>query len=162
MTDPDPTTDANAADYEGPIPPLYAHARYAARDTPDVIWYDPRDGRETIRISHDESEIVAGQRRLVAAKITPYQPAEFGTPAERYLTELVFEERERHDSGTAARREVHDSLTAARAYLREHVQGYGDAPRRDAVRERTGFDATASDQEIIPVGDEGGTINGRQ
>jgi len=144
MTD----ADDQVSEYDGPIPPLYAHARYAARDTPGVIWYDPRDGRETIRFEHDESEIVAGQRRLVTARIAPYQPAEFGTPAERYLTVLVFEERKGHDSGTAARREVHPSLADARAHLSEHVPGYDDAPQRDAVRERTGFDSIASDCEV--------------
>ena len=143
MTD----TTEQASKYDGPIPPTYAQARYAARDTPGVVWYDPRDGHEAIRIDHDDSEIVAGQRRLVAAKIAPYQPAEFGTPAEQYFTELVFETRVTHDGGTAARREVHDSLATARAYLGEHVPGYDDAPRRDAVRHRTGFDATTADSE---------------
>ena len=136
-----------ANEYDGPTPPHYAHVRYAAWDTPGVVWYDPRDGREAIRIDHDDSEIVNGQRRLVAAKVAPYQPAEFGTPAERYLTELVFETRDTHDSGTSARREVHDSLAAAQAHLDEHVSGYDDAPRVDAVRHRTGFDVTASDSE---------------
>jgi len=145
MTD----TDDRASEYDGPIPPLYAHARYAARDTPGIIWYDPRDGRETIRIEHDDSEIVAGQRRLTYAKITPYQPAEFGTPAERYLTVLVVETRVTYDSGTAARREVHPSLADARAHLSEHAPGYDDAPQRDAVRERTGFDAAASGCDVV-------------
>ena len=136
-----------ANEYDGPIPPTYAQVRYAARDTPGVVWYDPRDGREAIRIDHDDSEIEAGQRRLVAAKITPYRPAEFDTPAEQYLTELVFEDRVTHDSGTVARREVHNSLAAARAHLSEHVPSYDDAPRRDAVCHRTGFDATTTDSE---------------
>ena len=142
-------TDASdrASEYDGPIPPAYAQVRYAARDTPAVVWYDPRDGRETIRIDHDDSEIVAGQRRLVAAKISPYQPAEFGTPAEQYLTELVFETRDTHNSGTVARREVHNSLAAAQAHLGEHTPGYDDVPRQDAVRHRTGFDATTPDSE---------------
>jgi len=144
------TTDTDetdhASEYDGPTP-HYAHARYAARDAPGVIWYDPRDGHEAIRLDHDRCEIVAGQRRLVSAKITPYQPAEFGTPAERYLTVLTIETRVTHDSGTSARREVHDGLAAARAHLSEHVPSYDDAPRRDAVRHRTGFDATA-DSEV--------------
>ena len=142
-------TDApdQASEYDGPIPPTYAHARYAARDTPGIVWYDPRDGRESIRIEHGDSEIVSGQRRLVAAKVSPYQPAEFGTPAERYLTELVFETRDTHDSGTSARCEVHDFLAAAQAHLSEHVSGYDDAPRRDAVRHRTGLDVTIPDGE---------------
>jgi hypothetical protein len=140
-------TPDHTSEYDGPIPPTYAQVRYATQDTPGVIWYDPRDRREAIRIEHDEGEIVAGQHRLVAAKITPYQPAEFGTPAEQYLTELLFETRETHDSGTAARREVHDSLAAAQAHLSERVPAYDDAPRRDAVRHRTGFDATDSERE---------------
>ena len=142
-------TDASdqASEYDGPIPPTYAHVRYAARDTPGVVWYDPRDGREASRLSYDDSEIEAGQRRLVAAKITPYQPVEFDTPAEQYLTELVFETRDTHNSGTVARREVHNSLAAAQAYLSERTPGYDDAPRQDAVRHRTGFDATTPDSE---------------
>ena len=142
-------TDApnQASEYDGPIPPTYAHVRYATRDTPGVVWYDPRDRHEAIRIDHDDSEIEAGKRRLVAAKVRPYQPAEFGTPAERYLTELVFETRDTHDSGTSARHEVHDSLAAAQAHLSEHVPGYDDAPRQDAVRHRTGFGATTPDSE---------------
>ena len=106
-----------------------------------------RDGREAIRIDHGDSEIIAGQRRLVAAKVSPYQPTEFGTPAEQYLTELVFEMRDTHDSGTAARREVHDSRATAQAHLGEHVPTYDDAPRRDAVRHRTEVDVTATDSE---------------
>ena len=142
-------TDApdQASEYSGPTPPTYAQVRYAARDTPGVVWYDPRDNREAICIDYDKSEIVAGQRRIVGANISPYRLAEFGTPAERYLTELVFERRKIHDSGTAARREVHDSLAAAKAHLSEHVPDYDDTPRRDAVRHRTGFDATTPDSE---------------
>jgi hypothetical protein len=142
-------TDApdQASEYDGPIPPTYAQVRYATRDTLGVIWYDPRDRREAIQLDHEESEIVAGQRRLVAAKSTPYQPAEFGTPAEQYLTELLFETRETYDSRTIAQREVHDSLAAAQAHLSERVPAYDDAPRRDAVRHRTGFDATDSEGE---------------
>jgi len=130
-----------ASEYDGPIPPTYAQVRYATRDTPGIIWYDPRDRREAIPIDHEESDIVAGQRRLVAARITPYQPAEL------HLTELLFETRETHDSGTAARREVHDSLAAAQAHLSEHVPGYDDAPRRAAAYQRTGFDATDNEKE---------------
>ena len=143
-------TDApnQASENDGPTSPHYDHVRYAARDTPGVVWYDPRDGREAIRTDHDDSEIVNGQCRLVGAKVSSYQPVEFGTPAERYLTELVFEMRDTHDSGTSARREVHDSLAAAQAYLGNHVPD-DDAPQRDAVRERTGFDAAASDCEVV-------------
>ena len=142
-------TDApdQASEYVGPIPPTYAHVRYAARDTPGVVWYDPRDRHEAIRIDHDDSEIEAGKRRLVAAKVAPYQPDEYGTPAEQYLTELVFETRDTHDSGTSARREVHDSLAAAQAHLGEHVPGCDDPPRWDAVRHRTGLDVTTTDDE---------------
>ena len=142
-------TDApnQASENDGPTSPHYAHVRYAARDTPGVVWYDPRDGHEAIRIDHDDSEIEAGKRRLITAKVSPYQPAESGTPAERYLTELVFETRDTHDSGTSARREVHDSLAAAQAHLGERVLDYDDAPRQDAVRHRTDFDATASGSE---------------
>ena len=136
------TTDAHTNEADGPTAPHYAHVRYAASDTPGVVWYDPRDGREAIRLDHDESEIEAGQRRLVAAKVSPYRPAEFGTPAEWYLTERVFETRDTHHSGTSARREVHGSLAAARAHLGEHVPVYDDAPRRDAVRHRTGYNVT--------------------
>ena len=144
MTETDAPDQASGDD--GPTVPHYAHVRYAASDTPGVVWYDPRDGREAIQLDHDDSEIEAGQRRLVAAKISPYRPAEFGTPAERYLTELVFETRDTHDSGTVARREVHDSLATAQAYLSEHTPGYDNAPRRDAVRHRTGVDVTAPNE----------------
>ena len=140
------TTDARASEGDEPTAPHYAHVRYAASDTPGVVWYDPRDGREAIRLDHDQNEIEAGQRRLVAAKVSPYRPAEFGTPAEQYLTERVFETRDTRHSGTSARREVHDSLAAAQAHLREHVPAYDDAPRQDAVRHRTGHDVTTDSE----------------
>jgi len=136
-------TDApdQASEYDGPIPPTYAQVRYATRDTPGVIWYDPRDHRESIQLDHSETadELPVGQRRLGGAAITPYRPAEFGTPAQQYRTQLVSQEGDTHGSRSFARTQVHDSLAAAQAHLSKHVPGYDDAPRRDAVRHRTGF-----------------------
>jgi len=146
-------TDAadQASEYDGPIPPTYAQARYAARDTPGVVWYDPRDNHESF--SRDLSEEIGdSERRVRRASIGAYQPAEFGVPPEQYITKIgVQYGPERGDEfpypHSAVSTEVHDSLDAAQAHLAEHVPGYEQAPCRDAVLHRTGYDVAAHDSE---------------
>jgi hypothetical protein len=138
---------AASNEHDGPTPPTYAHPRYAASDTPGVIWYDPRDNRESF--SQDLStEIDTGERRVTSGKIGSYRPAEFGVPPEQYITKIgVQYGPEQGDefpfAHSAVSSEVHDSLDAAQAHLAKHVPGYEQAPRRDAVLHRTGYDCAA-------------------
>jgi len=147
------TSEHHAASdkYDGPTPPTYAHPRYAASDTPSVIWYDPRDNRESFNRDLN-TEVDTGERRVTSGKIGPYRPAEFGVPPERYITEIGIqygpeEGDEVPSPRSAVSSEVHDSLDAAQAHLAKHVPGYEQAPRHDAVLHRTGCDIAAHDSE---------------
>lgn len=127
----------------------YAHVRYAARDEPRIIWYDPRDGREKFATGNfDEDLDAVGDKYLTNVKIKPFRPATFGNPADRYIIEKNYarkniynEDRKGHETYVGIRHsvasEVFESLEAAREWCRDHVDGYRDAPRRDAVAERT-------------------------
>lgn len=139
------TDDASADSFdEAPLDDThYGHVRYAAIETAGVRWFDPRTGQEHLQIPADD-ELADGERRLLYAKIVPYRPEEFGTPADRYATEFVHEQREgEHTHQYSDRGDIYESLDAARAALREEVPDYDDYPRKDAVKERTGTDYTA-------------------
>ena len=144
---------SDSDEYDGPTPPTYAHPRYAASDTSGVIWYDPRDNRESFRRTLS-TEIDNDERRVTSGKIGPYRPAEFGVPPEQYITEVGIEYGPEEDdefpySRSAVSSEVHDSLDAAQAHLADHVPGYEQAPRRDAVLHRTGYDCAAHDPQEV-------------
>jgi len=133
-----------------PIHTHYAHARYAASDTPGVIWYDPRDNREVFNRGLSE-EIDNGERRVRSARVSAYRPPKFGVPPEQYITEISVEYGPAEGAEfpyprSAVSSEVHDSLDAAQAHLKEHVPSYEQAPRRDAVLHRTGFEATTGNE----------------
>lgn len=126
----------------------YGHVRYAAGDEDGVIWYDPRDGRESFSLEQSSDDLDdVGDEILVAVEIRPYQPEEFGRPADRYMVTFHRARRERRgedsefmDAYTRIsaqdESEVFESLERARDELRETVDGYSDAARKDAVRHR--------------------------
>ncbi|OLZ39088.1 hypothetical protein A6E15_19180 [Natrinema saccharevitans] len=128
----------------------YAHVRYAARDAPGVIWYDPRDGREylTFDVEADPDDLEVGESVVTSVKIMPYQPAEYGEPAAKYVVKRQRAQKELVEPTgegepfptvrTYGGSEVFDSLEAARTHLRETFDEYAAAPRRDAVRTRLG------------------------
>ena len=127
----------------------YAHTRYAASNTPGVIWFDPRDGREKFAIGTTGEDLEAvGDEAITGVAIKPFRPESFGDPAAKYVVKIQLVRRERENAdreayetfvriNTYGRSEVCESLAAAREYCRENVPGYADAPRKDAVRERT-------------------------
>ncbi|WP_455448207.1 hypothetical protein [Natrinema thermotolerans] len=127
-----------------------AHVRYAASETPGVIWYDPRDGREryvcdrTVTMADFES---MDDRVLTSVVVRPHRPGE--AVDGRYcvvrnrngletFTRSIDGERVPGLVGIGSYRtaDVFDSLEAAQEYCREHVAGYADAPRKDAVAAR--------------------------
>lgn len=124
----------------------YGHVRYASRDSPGVIWYDPRDGRENFSFDVDPmAELDVGESTVTHAKIRPFRPSEYGEPADKYVVKITRTEKElfKHDTepfettrqyGSS---EQYDSLEAARDSLRERFDEYATAPRNDAVRSRT-------------------------
>ncbi len=128
----------------------YAHVRYAARDAPGVIWYDPRDGREYINfgVETDRDDLDLGESVVTSVKLMPYQPTEYGKPAEKYVVKRQRAQKELVEPTgegapfptvrTYGSSEVFDSLEAARTHLRETFDEYAAAPRRDAVRTRLG------------------------
>lgn len=135
---------ADAFDKEPLEDTHYGHVRYAAIETTDVRWYDPRTGQMHLQLP--EQDLEDGERRLFMVKIVPYRPSEHGVPADQYATELVYERREGdYTHQSRARGSVHDSLDAARDALRDEVADFGDYPRKDAVKERTGTDFTEVD-----------------
>ena len=137
-----------------------AHVRYAASDTPGVVWYDPRDGRERYTLTTEGSDSATestsvtvaafdgmDDRVLTSVIVRPHRP---GAAVDgKYLIVRNYARLEtfrrfhagRHiDSvvrvGACVDSTVVDSLEAAREHCREHVPGYADAPRRDAVFHR--------------------------
>lgn len=128
----------------------YGHVRYAAHETAGVRWYDPRTGAEYLQLPTDES-LDDGERRLLYVRIVPYRPSEFGTPADQYATELIYQRREDdYTHQSRGRGDVCDSLDEARSALRATVDDYDEYPRKDAVKERTGMDFTeADDVEVV-------------
>lgn len=126
----------------------YAHARYAANNQPGIIWFDPRDGREHYALEAGEDDLDdVGDEVLTRVSIKPYRPTDHGRPADQYSVkqqtprrELVNADSEFHETttqvATYVETEVFDSLEAAREWCRSNIEGYTEAPRRDAVRSR--------------------------
>jgi len=127
-----------------------AHARYAARETPGMVWYDPHDGRERYVLDREVTMAdftAMDDRVLTSVVIRPHRPGE--AVDGRYcvvrnrngietFTRFIDGERVPGLARIASYRkaDVFDSLEAAREWCREHVAGYVDAPRKDAVAAR--------------------------
>ena len=128
----------------------YAHARYAAANNQGIVFFDPRDGRERFNLESSSDQLEQmDDRVMTSAAIKPFRPADFGEPADRYVVKLNYAELELFPIGdectpprvwpkSLGESEVVDGLEEAREYLREHVEGYEEAPRRDAIAERRG------------------------
>jgi len=129
----------------------YAHTRYAAVEDPGVIYFDPRDGREKFCLGNSVDGLEhLDNRVMTSVTIKPYQSADFGQPANRYVVKRSYAELELFNVGdectppkvwpkSIGESEVLDGLEEAREFCREHVKGYETAPRRDAVDERLGI-----------------------
>ena len=126
-----------------------AHTRYAANGEKSVIWYDPRDGREDYSIRSVEIGDFedADDRILSRIKVRPFRPDE--AVDGRYVVQRHYarvETLRRSLGGTMTETvsrvssctdaECFEDVEAAREWCRENVDGYADAPRRDAVRAR--------------------------
>ena len=127
----------------------YAHARYAASDESEVVWYDPRDGREWFATGKREADLTTvDDEHLSSVTVKPYRPESFGDPAAKYLIERNFARKERLNTDrdwcdtsvivkTFGKSDVVEGIEAAREWCRKNIMGYADAPRRDAVAART-------------------------
>lgn len=127
----------------------YAHVRYAAADEAGIVWYDPRDGRERFATGKQDTDLdTGGDKHLTSVAIKPYQPESFGEPATTYLIERNHARKEQlnadregcETTGSVAhsvQSDVVEGLETAREWCREHISGYADAPRRNAVAARS-------------------------
>ena len=136
----------------------YAHVRYAAAETPGVIWYDPRDGHEYLATGTetsleelDENDRVVTSVRL-HAKNGRCQEAD---PNDEWVVRRTFAEIEhfqplRVDAEpephvvTAETTEVYDDVYEARKAAADLVEDYSEAPYRNAVTQRLDELAAAS------------------
>lgn len=118
----------------------YAHVRYAAKDDPGVIYYDPRDNREKFTRDVEDADLSHGERTVTSVKIKPWRPAQFGEPAEAYFVEINTAELERRCGGDYRKgyrkTERFESVEEAREYAKENVPGYADAERKNALEAR--------------------------
>lgn len=123
----------------------YGHARSQASDHPGIRWFDPRDERMMIQFDGDGAESRDG-RPVRFASIKPYQPAEFGEPAERYCARISYIDEVVHgNERRAMAAEVFGggtdaALEAAREYLAAEVSAFEAADRRDARAARDAGD----------------------
>jgi hypothetical protein len=125
----------------------YAHARYAAHETPDVRWFDPRDKREVVQFGGRgaETQLGSGRRRARYARVEPYQPVEFGEPAQYYVARISIITGETHgNERRAVRSEVKHGREQALAWLADQIGVFDSLPRRDAVAHRTGDETEVS------------------
>jgi len=129
----------------------YGHVRYAATETPGVIWYDSRDGRERLTLDADTSLDALGSdgRVLTAVELHGHRNVcGIVDPSERWVLEATYartveyeplkldaEPRERIE--TVVGSEIFEDQAAARDAAAEKCAVYADAEWRDAVTHRT-------------------------
>lgn len=145
----------------------YAHVRYAAGDTPGVIWYDPRNGQERLALAVDTSRdaLEPGEQVLTTIGIyCKHHRAQAVDPDAEWVLDRYYtykEEIECVDGSTETRvsgcrsAETHESLTAAREAASEKHQEYTEAPYKNALDERVdrGDAASSEDREAGAGGD---------
>lgn len=128
----------------------YAHVRYAAAETPGVVWYDPRDGHEYLTTGADTSleAIEEGDRVLTSVRIhAKHGRCQAADPDGEWVVRRAFAEAElfqplRLDADperhvvTAETTDVYEDVHEARSAAAETVDAYEEAPYRNAVAHR--------------------------
>lgn len=133
-------------------------ARYGANSVPGVRWQDPRTGQEDFAREVDVDDLCEagatpenpdGVKLPARAYVGPYQP-----PEPRWIAEVSYARLDPHwDDGELAgvytRRAcesgVFDDREDAITFIEERVDGYADAPQKDA-RERPNGDGVDEDK----------------
>jgi hypothetical protein len=136
-----------------------ADARYGANSVPGVRWHDPRTGQEDfarevsvedLRDAGATVEAPDATKLPARAYVGPYQP-----PEPRWLAEVSYARLDpRWDDGElvgvytrrAVESAVFDEREDAIAFVEERVDGYADAPQKDA-RERPNGDGADGDAD---------------
>lgn len=144
----------------------YAHVRYAAGDSPGVIWFDPRNGQERLALAVDTSRdaLEPGERVLTTIGIyCKHHRAQAVDPdaewvLDRYYTykeeiECVDGSTEKQVSGCRSA-ETHESLTAAREAASEKHPEYAEAPYKNAIDECVDRDDAASSEADVAARSE--------
>lgn len=129
----------------------YAHARYAMIDEPGVIWYDPRDGREKLRVPNVPAgvDLSLDERVLTHVTIHPKRAMCQVVDSEEHewvveyqvKTRELFErppdlpdrEYTAHYTGS----DTYDTAQEARSAAAGRCDAYADAEYRNAVEART-------------------------
>lgn len=152
-----PTTEDMDVDLKGRT--HYAHVRYAAGDSPGVIWFDPRNGQERLALAVDTSRdaLEPGERVLTTIGIyCKHHRAQAVDPDAEWVLDRYYtykEEIECVDGSTETRvsgcrsAETHESLTAAREAASEKHPEYAEAPYGNALAERVDRDDAASSED---------------
>jgi hypothetical protein len=142
-------------------------ARYGANSTPGVRWHDPRTGQEDyarevdvddLRDAGTTPEAPDAAKLPARAYVGPYQPPEPEWIAEVSYARLDPQWDDGELVGVYTRRacasEVFDDREDAIAFIEDRVDGYADAPQKDA-RERPNGDGAdedaAADYHLIEV-----------
>jgi len=125
----------------------YAHVRYAATETPGVIWYDPRDGHEKLSLGRGPSvdDLDADARILVGVTLYAKRSrCQLVSPDQEWVVEQHIAFRQEYQPlqldadteyrvGVASETQVFEDVYTARSWCREHIPEYDDAEYRNAV-----------------------------
>lgn len=128
----------------------FAHTRYAASETPGVIWFDPRDGNEWFALTEvaSDDEIGFDDRELTSIHLYPHRKKnQIVNPAEdRFVVEYNFKTREVFEKPPGiddieyvtsyGGSDVYDDVYAAREAAVERCEEYASAIRKNAVDHR--------------------------
>ena len=132
----------------------YAHTRYAASETPGVIWYDPRDGNEYYALEDvaPDAEIGFDDRELTSIRLHGHRKrCQIIDPStDQFVVEYSVKTREVFEKPpgiddieyvtTYGGSDVYEDVYTARAAAAEMCEGYASAERKNAVTHRTEAD----------------------
>lgn len=137
----------------------YAHVRYAAKEIPGIIWFDPRDGRERLTLDTDTSlsaldedeqvltSIELRGHRNVCGVVEPSQKwmllINYAVRAEYQIVGWRDETVDRVESHCETH--IFETQAAARVAAEEQVEEYAAADYRNAVEYRTGSQEAMDD-----------------
>ena len=128
----------------------FAHVRYAAAETPGIIWYDPRDGHEYLTTGAETSLAELDQNDRVVSSVrlhAKHGRCQEADPNDEWVVRRAFAEVEqfkplRLDAEpephvvTAEETDVYEDVHAARNAAADLVEVYAEAPYRNAVAHR--------------------------
>lgn len=127
----------------------FAHVRYAASESPGVIWYDPRDGHERLALDVDVEleDVEDGSRVLTGVTLHAKRArCQIVDPRQEWVVKRSFAVLEEFGDamndvvnrrvGNVRDSRCFEDVYSAREWCRESVPGYAAAEYRDAVAAR--------------------------